>query len=526
MIALLSLIALLSAYFIVDRLNSTGSELLAQREKLTRKALQEAKAALLGYVARQAADTSENIPGRFPCPEDASKISAPPSTTEGEAQGLIPVSCNDNSAIQIGRLPWRTLDLGDVRDGWGEKLWYVLSPGFRASPINSSTPGQLMLDGKPVVALIIAPGPAINSQIRPVPSLPLAAGYFASSDVYANYLDGENASSPIDANFTTAGTSSVFNDRVIAITQREVFDIVEPIVAARLSTLGTTDQFPEDLASYYSKWNAYPFAAPFGNPVTSDYRGATDTYQGLAPATTTSDDPTFVVWAASPAPVISNNNGTGNGTVNSQTCSGMDSQTLQCRFNYRRSSGRTPTVTITATVSNVGMAFREPLSSTDITITNCSIGGSCLLSNRALSPQTLDSSGNLLVTFSARLPNLGSGNKNATINIPVPDDNSILAHWFFTNQWQRAVYYAVASEVTPSHTPSSSCGACIAVNGAVGNKVIMIVMGRALGTQTQPSSNPGDYLENTNRAAAAAGTLAFGLATRGASYNDLTVLLQ
>ncbi len=521
MIAILTLIALLSAYLIADRMSSTSTELLAEREKLTQKALRDAKAALLGYVAKYASDTGHSVPGRFPCYEDASIVGTP---NEGnEAAGG---TCNTNTIIQFGRLPWNTISLGDVRDGWGEKLWYALSPGFRDSPINSTTAGQILLDGKPVVALIIAPGPSISSQSRPALPGSMAYNYFGSASVYSNYLEGENASSPVDVNFTSAGLPGSFNDRVIAITQREVFDIVEPIVAARISTAGTSDQFPEDLASYYSKWSAYPFAAPFGNPITGDYRGANATYQRFVPATTTAGDPTFVVWPASPAPALTNNNGAGNGTVNSQSCSGTGSQTLQCVFNYRRSSGRTPTVTITATANNVGMAFREPLLSTDITITNCSAGGACVLSNRVLSPQTTGSSGNLPVTFSARLPNLGSGNKNATINIPVPDDNSILTHWFFTNQWQRTVYYAVASEVAPSHTPSSSCGTCISVNGTTGNKVVMILMGGALGTQAQPSSSPDDYLENTNRAAAAAGTLVFGLTPRGASYNDLTVVLQ
>ena len=47
----------------------------------------------------------------------------------------------------IGRLPWKTFGLPDLRDGSGERLWYALSPNFRdnpsVSPLNSDTRGSI-----------------------------------------------------------------------------------------------------------------------------------------------------------------------------------------------------------------------------------------------------------------------------------------------------------------------------------------------------------------------------------------------
>ncbi len=524
MIAVLTLIALLSAYLIADRMGSISSELRSEREKLTVKALQDAKTALLGHVAKTAANTASAVPGRLPCYEDAEKIG---ETSEGEeAPGG---TCNTNTIIQFGRLPWKTVSLGDIRDGWGEKLWYVLSPGFRDQPINSTTAGQLMLDGKPVVALIIAPGPPINSQSRPALPDVMSYDYFSSASVYANYLEDQNATSPVDVNFTSAGQSETFNDRVIAITQREVFDVVTPIVAARLER-GTDDLFPESIDSYYAVWNAYPLAAPFGDPTTSDYRGVASMYQGLTPATTTSGDPSFVTWVSPPAPVITNNNGTGNGTVNSQSCGPTGTQSLVCDFRYRRSSGKTPTVSITATIQNVGMAFRDKIESYG------SPGGpsisSGVMTNTSLA-QSLDAAGNAIVTFSAKLPNLGSGWKNVSITIPVPGDNAVLTHWYFTNQWYRSAYYAIAPAYAPHTQPyAPSCGSCITVtdasSGAItaSNKMVMILMGSALGQHSQPSSSVADYLDGANGTNAQSGTLSFLKSARGGSSNDLAISLQ
>ena len=376
--ALLAFVILLSlggAFFLVNSLNKASTTFAADRDKKTQQSLRDAKAALLGYIARNAALTTTTIPGQFPCPENASYIGL---ATEGQVQ----TSCT--SAIpKIGRLPWATIGTGDLRDGWGEKLWYVLSPGFRTSPINSTVAGQLLLDGKAVVALIISPGPAINAQTRTV--VTTAQTYQDHFDrapayVYQQYLDGENATAPADFNFTSTGSTDSFNDWVIAITANEVFDIVEPIVAQRIGNSASADSLYYELNNYATAWggstNVYPFAATFANPSTAGYtqfRGVTNTYQGLIPASSTSNDPTFVTWStAITVTTLATTVGSILGTPSCATSGLSPKLTLTCTINYRRSGSgtpNTPLVNITVTANNVGKAFRSPIASSEISCT-------------------------------------------------------------------------------------------------------------------------------------------------------------
>jgi hypothetical protein len=173
----------------------------------TQQSLALAKETLIGWSA-----ANQKIPGQLPCPEDLSLIGTP---NEGNAAN----TCSNN-AVLVGRLPWRTLRLPDLRDDFGEKLWYALSPGFRSSPINSDTLGLLSIDGvtNSAVAVVFSPGPPIAEQSRPVPTA-------SQPPDIAQYLEGGNATS--DNAFITAGDPADFNDRALIITARDLFNVVE-----------------------------------------------------------------------------------------------------------------------------------------------------------------------------------------------------------------------------------------------------------------------------------------------------------
>lgn len=192
-------------------LSRLGSITPAPRNESTMQTLAQAKEALIGWSA---ADPTR--PGKLPCPEDTDLIG---TASEGRALS----SCS-NSLPQVGRLPWRTLGLPDLRDDEGERLWYALSPGFRNSPINSETPAQLTVDTIPdsAVAIIFSAGAALPGQIRPVPT---AA---APPDV-AQYLDMLNNSGT--GSFITTGSAGLFNDRMTIISARDLFNVVEKRVA-------------------------------------------------------------------------------------------------------------------------------------------------------------------------------------------------------------------------------------------------------------------------------------------------------
>lgn len=212
----------------------------AAQERKTEQALQQAKEALIGDAVANA-----TLPGRLRCPERLS-VSAP---IEGQAQN----SCT-SPAARIGRFPWNSLHLDQLTDGAGEALWYAVSPGFSAPPINSNTLGQLQLDGTPnaAVAIIFAPGSPLPAQTRTQasPTNPPQEG---------NYLDLGNSGGSA---FISKGPSESFNDRIVVITQSDLFNAVNKRALGELR--GLDDQDPDlpirGLRSYYKANGQFPWA--------------------------------------------------------------------------------------------------------------------------------------------------------------------------------------------------------------------------------------------------------------------------
>src|SRR3989338_8627952 len=91
--------------YLVSSLNS--STLNVARGKVTADALKQAKEALIG---RAVTDTTS--PGSLPCPD-------------ADGDGSADLFSGNNCPYYIGRLPWKTLGLSDLRDGSGEELWYA-----------------------------------------------------------------------------------------------------------------------------------------------------------------------------------------------------------------------------------------------------------------------------------------------------------------------------------------------------------------------------------------------------------------
>lgn len=224
------------------------------RGDATQIALQQAKEALIGYAIahHSTSGISPNVgPGQLPCPEDTNAIG---TALEGMAQG----NCLTN-ASRLGRFPWRTLKTGKLLDSNGGELWYAISPGFSSIPVNSTTIGQLSVNGIPnaAVAIIIAPGLPLAGQQRNAPTASLPP---QPSD----YLDLSN---PQGA-FVSTGSPSTFNDRVITITHAELFSAVSRVVLAEIR--GLDDQAPNlpvrGLRDYFKNFGEFPWAAlPGGN---------------------------------------------------------------------------------------------------------------------------------------------------------------------------------------------------------------------------------------------------------------------
>ncbi|OIQ92405.1 hypothetical protein GALL_256260 [mine drainage metagenome] len=254
LILLVFMVALIFTTFLIRA--TTGVEYRVSNDLKTAKALVEAKSALLGWSVLQ------SDPGKLPCPEDTSLIGF---ATEGQAQP----SC---VLPAIGRLPWRTLGIGDIRDGNNDKLWYVVSNGFRTAPINVNTSAQLSVNGIPnsAVAIIFSSGTPLGTQSRPTPTS-------STPPDISQYLDLVNNNGT--GSFVTTGGATVFNDRLMVITKTELFSLVTQRVLREVR--GDSSQ---GLVKYYADVHLYPYADTDNNGYaeilqnsgTPSYQGGTD----------------------------------------------------------------------------------------------------------------------------------------------------------------------------------------------------------------------------------------------------------
>ena len=235
--ALLALLVILGIGFaaVIYGLVSPAS-LTLETDKITNAALAQAKEALIGYAARDS-----NRPGSLPCPD---------TDNNGSAQLFAGSYCPS----QVGRLPWRTLGLPDLRDGGGDRLWYAVSRDFSRNPagapaLNTNTAGQLTISGTApannVIAIVFAPGLVVGSQVRDT----------ANVNTVANYLEGGNEASGATT-FTTGAVSATFNDKLLAVTTDALFSVVEMRVAREARAV---------LQAFYGANGFFPFANAYSD---------------------------------------------------------------------------------------------------------------------------------------------------------------------------------------------------------------------------------------------------------------------
>jgi hypothetical protein len=230
-------------------------------EKTAANVLAQARDALIGRAA-----SDNNRPGSLPCPDRMTNIPGTNVPNDGIADLLVGNECPS----YIGRLPWRTLDLPDLRDASGERLWYALSRAFRdddsAQPINSNTVGNLSINGSlaatNVIAIVFAPGAVVGAQVRDA----------ANANVVANYLEGGNEASGTTA-FTAGPPGASFNDRLLAIGSDALFAVVETRVAREARKV--LQAFYNDPANAY-----FPYANAYGD---STYQCTDNEYSGRIP---------------------------------------------------------------------------------------------------------------------------------------------------------------------------------------------------------------------------------------------------
>lgn len=202
--------------------NSLGPEAVeAARARKTEAALAQARDALMGYALRyreaQAAQTPpkpDRPYGFLPMPDPGtSRFNSgqqnPSCNTEGCAMDFINGLFPGQQETIIGRLPWKTLGLPPIRDGYEECLWYAVSAHHKSLefdpnvPMNWDTLGHfdiVVANGTNAlnsalssahdrpVAIVFAPGPLLPGQDRSNSASDIVTTCHGNYDV-KNYLD-------------------------------------------------------------------------------------------------------------------------------------------------------------------------------------------------------------------------------------------------------------------------------------------------------------------------------------------------
>lgn len=505
LLILLALFATAAMYMLVSSLNKGTVTLSLARAEKNRAVMQEAKSALLAWAAAQALTVT--IPGALPCPD---------RNNDGNAES----TCSTTS--RLGRLPYKTLGIGELRDASGELLWYGLSANFRnyTGLVNSDRQGTLTVSGLTpatnAVAVVLAPGMRLGTQDRSPGGASCNLSTQACNNAI-NYLEGINGDNVSANDYIAAvenldpAAGTLFNDQMLVITQAELLTAVEPVVAARIerdivrqyiydaSDTSTSTQWTDgggpNRSRYFNAWGAFPFAAPFADPGSSTFTGQAGTYEGLLPVVDLN-----YTWSS--GSVVQTG---GTGTVwGGSSCAPVNFNTdMRCNIWYISGA---PTIRVTGTVNNVGRSFVQLTRLSDV---SCS---GCTLSSRSLSG-SLNSAGAGTVTLNATMSGVGGSWTNVIVTInndnliasPLISTSDGFAGWFNSNEWYKQTYYAVSPGYAPGGAgtcnPSSSpyCLTVDNVTSPTDNKrAIIILAGRSLNGASRPNGTNSDYLEAKN----------------------------
>lgn len=478
------------------------SAVRVERESSTADALAMAKEALIAYAV-----ADDNRPGELPCPD-----------VDDDGQVTLAAEYAGSNCISlIGRLPYRTLGLPDLRDDSGERLWYALSNDFHANgtvALNSDTAFRagntsLAITGvqpaNNLVAIVFAPGPVLRRQgaaalqdRSPGPATLNAVNYL---DLAAGQ---DNAD--LDRNYISAARSETFNDRLLSVFSDDIMRLVERRAARELA---------QNLRNHYDAWASapgisaasrkgfYPWAAPLNDPTVAA-PGVNTTTNGQLPLAASS-----VVWDSATAPL--------------GTCGGVNTDQITC-------SGVLVglVLTINGRVRNVGTAFVDAPSAgpPDVTVAGVALAPTVTWT---LNPaaQALD------FTWSAILGTV------VTVTVRAPRPSAwTTGSWLATNNWHQNALYAVSPGYAISG--NGACGgagpSCITVSNTLGTTndkhAAVIMTGRAL-PLASPAQDPilrlapptaaDKFLESANATLA---DLVLEQNARTATFNDYAIAVR
>jgi len=431
-----------ASFVFLSRLNAASQQ--AYRDQQTMRALKEAKEALLGRAIADA-----NRPGSLPCPD---------TDNDGSSQ----LFAGPNCPSYVGRLPFRTIDMNDLRDGSGERLWYAMSSNYKdydSGELNSDTPGLISVDGNSdIVAVVVAPGGA-------------GAGQNRVSNSVADYL--EDANSDGDTSYATSGGGN-FNDRIIIITRTELMAAIEQRIAREATNCldayaigsGTKYPFPEALT-----------APACGNVTFGRISGVPDRDVNVP-----SSDPDVQDFQ-------------------------NDLDALQAALNdYVANPDATTNNTLQSIADDVkDAADSEPLKTI--------LGDPLSEQMKSMAEDVKDVADNLppvqADVDAAQDAYDAAITAATTILCPPTTDGAMLAAWpagcfiagTYWDDWQNLVFYQVADGYKPGS--AATCGAtCLTINGTGSYRATVLVAGQSMAGQDRSVAQdpPANYLEESDPA--------------------------
>lgn len=291
-----------AAVILVSSLNS--SSLQINRDKITAGALAQAKEALIGYSSSTKLAGGAERPGDLPCPD---------TNNDGITETSCGSAAGSNQAKRIGRLPWKTLGLPDLRDGSGERLWYAVSNNFKYNTrttctapgqtgcLNSDTLGTITVRsndgnlqyngsttiGTGVIAVIIAPGEILQRTDKTTPQdrsnagLNIPSNYLdlANGEDNADFIDGSATNGFIQGKVKDSNGKLILNDQLLVITQDNIKLPMQRRVA------GEVKQCLTEYAAQLQNKGRYPWAAKLSGSTAPSYSDDSGTRFGRLPDT-------------------------------------------------------------------------------------------------------------------------------------------------------------------------------------------------------------------------------------------------
>lgn len=277
------------------------------RDKKTTEALKKAKEALIYYSLNNSYLNSSTCVSNTNCPRPGD-LPCPDTTNDGTSETSCGNTGGNNQVLRLNRLPWKTIGLDDLTDGYGERLWYAVSNNYkyntRTRPLNSNTVGTITVrdstgkviydatTGGGVVAVIFSPGNAITRQDgyvqnRDAAGINTAKNYLdiAAGEDNSNFVDGTSSSLNgfIMGPVKDATGNMILNDRLIVITRDEMAAAMESYVLS---------QVREALLTYYNANFYYPYTSSFSDTtclpangnITVGCNSVSASYNGRIPA--------------------------------------------------------------------------------------------------------------------------------------------------------------------------------------------------------------------------------------------------